>query len=188
MAEKKPRPDDHVPDLASLLREKMTRATTAVSVPLAQEAAIRLEELDTKIAQTAADEEQGDRRMSSKSPLADLAKEAADLLKAVEQSVVTFRFEPYGEESRDRVRQAMSGRDDSDELNLRAIAAMCVEVIDHEGNATPSTLDWEYFRDLRATIGARMFDRIEQATERVSGGSWSVPFSPNASLILATLR
>lgn len=184
----KPRPDDHVPDLAALLREKMTRATTAVSVPLAQDAAIKLEELEAKIEQTAADEDRADRRMSSKSPLVDLAKEADELRKSIEASVVTFRFEPYDEDSREQVRQAMRGRDDSDELNLRAIAAMCVEVVDHEGNATPSTLDWEYFRDLRKTLGARMFDRIEQATERVSGGSWSVPFSPNASLILATLK
>lgn len=188
MPDKKPRPDDHVPDLASLLREKMSKATTAISIPLAQGAAIELEELDAKIDAIAAEELEGDRRMSSKSPLVDLAKQADELRKKVEASVVTFRFEPYDEDERDAVRQAMSGRDDPDELNLRAVAAMCVEVIDHEGTGTPSTLDWEYFRDLRKTVGARMFDQVDRATDRVSGGTWSVPFSPNASLILATLK
>ena len=79
-------------------------------------------------------------------------------------------------------------RDDNDELNLRIIAAQCVAVVDHEGNESASTLDWEWFRDLRESHGVRMFDQVDEAATRALGGLWSVPFSPNASHILATQR
>lgn len=186
MAAKKPRPDDHVPDLASLLREKMTRPSTSIRVILDQAAALRLSEMEAELVRLAQDP--GDVRMGQKSPQAQLAKQIEELTAQVEASVVTLRFEALGESAREAIREAMGQRDDNDELNLRIIAAQCVAVVDHEGNESASTLDWTWFRDLRESHGVRMFDQVDEAATRALGGLWSVPFSPNASHILATQR
>ena len=179
----KPRPDDHIPDLATLLREKATKAQTAVSIPLDQEACTRIPEMEARM--LALLESPGDVRMGQKPAHVQLAREIEELQRRAAESVVTFTFGPVDDKTRSAVREAMGGRDDQDELNLRILAAQVTSVADHEGNVLPGTLDWTYFRDLRDEIGVRMFQRIE-VTSDGADGSWSVPFSANASRILET--
>lgn len=163
-----------VPDLRTLLREKATRPTATVTVPLDQAAAEEIRRLESELADIAADAPPG--RMGAKSPLKAKAQEIETARERMAASLVTFRFEALTHSEREQIREDMGGRDDPDEVNLRALAAMCRE---------PKDATWEDFRDIRETLGARIFDLIDDAATRASG-ELSVPFSHAASLILGT--
>ena len=154
-----------------------------MSIPLDQEACTRLPEMEARLQGLI--ENPGDVRMGQKPAHVELAREIAELEKRAADSVVTFTFGPVDEPKRASIRDAMKGRDDQDEIALRILAAQVTSVADHEGNVLPGTLDWTYFRDLRDAIGVTMFGRIE-ATADGADGSWSVPFSVNASRIRET--
>lgn len=161
-------------DLRQLLTEKASRPAASVSVPLAQGIRKEITDLEEQISSAAAHP----RRMG-KSSAKGLAERIRELEQRAADSVVTFRFEALTHAQREEIRVAMGGRDDPDEVNLRAIAAMCV---------TPACT-WEDLRDLRDAIGVRIFEEtIDAAATRASGGDWSVPFSLAASAILETLR
>ena len=165
-----------IPDLRTMLREKATRPTASVTVPLDQAAADEIHRLEDELAEIAVDAKPG--RMGAKSPLKAKAQEIEAARERMKASEVTFRFDPLTFEQRDQIRQDMGGRDDPDEVNLRALAAMCSE---------PKDATWEDFRDLRGTLGVRLFDEIDSAAGRASG-EMSVPFSHAASVILGTVR
>jgi hypothetical protein len=164
-----------VPDLRTLLAEKATRPTSSITVPLDQAAADEVRRLEDELATVAADSPP--KRMSAESPLKAKAREVEAARERMRASEVTFRFEALTHAQREQIRRDMGGRDEPDEVNLRAIAAMCVE---------PADATWEDFRDLRDKLGALIFDAIDEAANRASGAQWSVPFSSSASLILGT--
>ena len=127
--------------------------------------------------------------MGAKSPLKAKAEEIEALRAEMAASALTFHFEALTDDHRDQIRKAMGGRDDADELNLRAIALMCTRVVTADGTEYADRLDWTDFRDLRDRLGAQTFDlTIDAAATRASGGDWSVPFSSAASHILATAK
>lgn len=175
-----------VPDLRTLLRQKApSRATASVTVALNQSVRGELDALEARLV-AALNEPTGDRLASGPTQDAvDLAKQIEALQAQMRDSEVTFTFRALTGEQEQAVVEAMGGRDDEDELNLRATAAMCVE---------PAGVTWETLRDLRDGcddfdgIGARVYrETVDAAANRASGGLWSVPFSSAASLILGTL-
>jgi hypothetical protein len=173
-----------VPDLRSLLAEA-SRPVASCTVPLKQGHRRRLAELEDELERVATDGQS--KRMGAKSPLLEKAEEIEALRQEMAASALTFRFEALTYDEREDIRKAMGGRDEQDELNLRAIAAMCREVTTADGAAFPGGLSWTDFRDLRDTLGVRIFEEtIDAAATEASGGDWSVPFSSGASLILAT--
>ena len=175
-----------IPDLRSLLAEA-SRPASSVTVPLKQGLRERIEALEAELASIATDAPR--KRMGAKSPLTLKAEEIEALRLEMQASALTFRFEAMTNAQRDQIRQDMKGRDDPDEMNLRAIAAMCKQVIGPDGQAFPDRMTWEDFKALRKSLGVRIFEEtIDAAAERTSGGQWSVPFSLSASHILGTER
>ena len=175
-----------IPDLRSLLAEA-SRPAASVTVPLKQGLRARIEALEAELEQAAV--AAPSKRMGAKSPLTVKAEQIEALRQEMHESSLTFRFEALTHEQRDQIRKDMKGRDNPDEVNLRAIAAMCVSVTGPDGQAFPDRMSWEDFAALRDSLGARIFDEtVDAAAERASGGQWSVPFSSNASHILGTGR
>jgi len=168
--------EPEIPDLRSLLAEASRPAET-VTIPLNQALAAEIRALETELAEAAVDAPK--RRMGSGSPLKNIAEQIEAKRQQMRASEVTFRFEALTHAQREQIRKDMQGRDEPDELNLRAIAAMCV---------APSGATWETMRDLRDKVGVVIFDLIDDAATRASGGNWSVPFSSAASHILGTAR
>lgn len=175
-----------VPDLRSLLAEA-SRPSASCTVPLKQGLRERIAAAEAELERIA--EDAPAKRMGAESPLKVKAREVEALRAEMRESSLTFRFEAVTASERDEIRQAMGGRDDPDEINLRVIAAMCREVTTSDGRAFPDRMSWTDFRDLRDKIGVRIFDEtIDAASTEAAGGDWSVPFSSSASLILATER
>ena len=165
-----------VPDLRSLLAEASRPAET-VTIPLNQGLAAEIRALEAELAATAEDGPR--KRMGSPSPLRETAERIKALQEQMRASEVTFRFEALTYADREQIRKDMQGRDEPDELNLRAIAAMCV---------APTGVTWEGLRELRDKVGANIFDLLDEAATRASGVNWSIPFSSAASRILETAR
>lgn len=170
-------PDEpEVPDLRSLLAEA-SRPAESVTIPLNQGLAAEIRALEAELLSTAEDAPR--KRMGSATPLKDIAQQIEAKREQMRASEVTFRFEALTHEQRDQIRKDMQGRDDPDEINLRAMAAMCV---------APAGVTYESLRELRDKVGARVFDELDAASDRASGAQWSVPFSSAASHILGTAR
>ena len=167
---------DDVPDLRSLLAEA-SRPAEKVTIPLNQGLAAEIRALEAELSQVAEDAPR--KRMGAASPLKEIAQRIESLREQMSASEVTFRFEALTHPQREQIRKDMQGRDEPDELNLRAIAAMCV---------TPKGATWETMRDLRDSVGVNIFDLLDDAASRASGVNWSVPFSSAASHILGTAR
>ena len=175
-----------VPDLKSLLAEA-SRASSKVTVPLKQGLREQIEAAEAELAELAADAKPA--RMGAKSPVKEKAEEIEALRAEMAASALTFHFQALSAQDRVDIRHAMQGRDSEDELNLRAIAAMCTKVVAADGTRFPERMTWQDFDALRDSIGAATFDlTIDAASNRAGGGDWSVPFSPNASHILGTVR
>lgn len=185
MSDEKP----DVPDLRSLLREA-SRASAEVTVPLKQGLAEKIRRAEEELAMVAADPDAKPRRAAGKSPLRAKAEEIEALRAEMAASALTFRFSALTEAERERIRLEMGGRDNDDELNLRAIAGMCRGVVAADGTEYAEPLTWEDFAGLRDSLGASTFDQtIDAAASRASGaGGWSVPFSSAASHILGTAK
>jgi hypothetical protein len=178
--------ESKVPDLASLLAEA-SRASSKVTVPLKQGLREQIEKAEAELEQIAADAKPA--RMGAKSPLKEKAEEIEALRAEMAASALTFHFEALTAQEREDIRQAMQGRDNPDEVNLRAIAAMCRKVTTADGTEFPDRMTWSDFDALRDRIGAQAFDlTIDAASDRAGGGDWSVPFSPTASHILGTVK
>jgi hypothetical protein len=128
--------------------------------------------------------------MGSKSPVKEKAEEIEALRAEMAASALTFHFEALTDPDRERIRKDMGGRDEPDEVNLRATAVMCRRVVAADGTEFPSSLSWTDFRDLRDRLGVAVYEAtIDDAANRASGAAgWSVPFSSAASLILGTER
>ena len=164
-----------VPDLRSLLAEA-TPPTSSCTVPLKQGLRAEIERLEAELAEIAADAPR--KRMGAESPLKVKAREIEALREQMRASEVTFRFQAPTADQRDKVRREMGGRDNPDELDLRATAAVCVE---------PAGVTFETLRDLRDKIGVQIYEAtIKDASDKVWGREWSVPFSLSASHILGT--
>ena len=176
-----------VPDLRSLLREA-SPPSAKCTVPLKQGLAEQIRQAEAELERLAADSQP--RRMGSASPIKEKAQEIVALQEEMAASALTFHFSALSEPEREQIRTDMGGRDNDDELNLRAIAAMCRKVITADGAEYGDRLEWTDFRDLRESLGATIFDMtIDAAANRASGaGGWSVPFSSAASRILATVK
>lgn len=180
MSEQKPS-DLDAPDLKTLLAEASPPSET-VTVPLKQGLAERIRAAEAELGEITT--EAPGKRMAAKSPLKAKAEEIEALRAEMSASALTFHFSSLTHEERDEIRREMGGRDEPDEVNLRAIAAMCRTVTDSAGRDLGS-MSWVQFRDLRSRIGAQVFDlTIDAAATRASGGEWSVPFSFAASRIL----
>jgi len=168
---------DDVPDLKSLLNEPDEPPTAHCTVPLRQGLRAQIEDLENELAQAA---EGAPKRMGAASPLKELAERIEALREQMKASEVTFRFRALSYEDREQIRVDMRGRDDADEINLRAIAAMCFE---------PAGLNHGDFRKIRTKLGVNIFEQtIDEAATKASGGDWSVPFSFAASHILGTQK
>lgn len=175
-----------IPDLKSLLAEA-SPPSSSVTVPLKQGLAAKIRQAEADLERIAADAPP--KRMGAKSPLRAKAEEIEALRAEMAGSALTFHFEALADRDREDIRKAMQGRDEPDEVNLRAIAAMCKRVSTADGVDFPDLMTWADFRDLRDRIGAQVFDlTIDRAATEASGGDWSVPFSQSASLILATVK
>lgn len=173
-----------IPDLRSLIAEA-SPPESSVTVPLKQGLAERIRQAETELDRMAADAPS--KRMGAKSPLKAKAQEIETLRADMAASALTFHFQALTEDDREKIRKDMQGRDNPDEVNLRAIAAMCRRVVAADGTEFPDRMTWTDFRDLRERLGAQVFDlTIDAAATRASGGDWSVPFSRSASLILGT--
>lgn len=173
-----------VPDLRAMLAEA-TPPVAYCTVPLKQGHRQRIAALEAELERLS--ESSPSKRMGAKSPLKAKAEEIEALRAEMAASALTFRFEPLNEDERTELRQAMGGRDNPDEVNLRATAAMCREVTTADGRVFPGRMDWTDFRDLRDKLGVIIYERtIDAASNEAAGGDWSVPFSSSASLILAT--
>lgn len=175
-----------VPDLRSLLAEA-SRPSATVTVPLKQGLREQIEDAEEALEMAAADPLAAGKRMASKSALRAAAERVEELRAEMAASCLTFWFESLTAAERDEIRQAMNGRDNPDEVNLRAVAAMCRSVAGPDGEPFGEAMTWEDFAALRDAIGAHTFDStIDAAASRAAGGQWSVPFSSAASLILGT--
>jgi hypothetical protein len=168
--------EPEIPDLRSLLAEA-TRPAETVTIPLNQALAAEIRALVDELADLT--EGSPRKRMGAPSPLKDLAKRIEAKREEMRASEVTFRFEAMTHAQREQIRKDMGGRDEPDEVNLRAIAAMCV---------SPTGVTWETLRELRDKVGVNIFDLIDEAANRASGVNWSIPFSSAASHILETAR
>ena len=177
--------DPPVPDLRSLLAEA-SRPAASVTVPLNQGLREQIRQAEADLRKIA--EDAPAKRMGAASPVKAKAQEIQALRDRMAASELTFHFEGLTHKQQDRIRQEMNGRDNRDELNLRAIAAMCTKVTGPDGREFPERMRWEDFRDLRESLGNAVFDAtIDDAANRASGSEgWSVPFSSAASLILGT--
>lgn len=180
------KPESDVPDLRSLLREA-SRPSASVTVPLKQGLAAKIAQAEAELS-LVADSGVKPKRAASKSPLTAKAEEVEALRSEMAASALTFHFEAMTEADRDQIRKDMNGRDDGDEINLRATAALCRKVTTADGTEYAERLEWTDFRDLRDNLGAAVYDAtIDDAANQASGArGWSVPFSSAASRILAT--
>jgi hypothetical protein len=170
-------PEPEVPDLRLRLAEA-SRPAASVTVPLKQALAEQIRQAEAELTEIA--EDAPAKRMGATPPLKAKAQEIESLRARMKASEMAFRFEALTSDQRDQIRQDMAGRDNPDEVNLRAIAAMCTE---------PAGITWTDLRDLRDRIGVNVFDStIDAAATRASGGDWSVPFSSAASHILGTAK
>lgn len=173
-----------IPDLRALLAEA-SRPSATVTVPIKQGLREKIEAAEAELEALA--ESGGTKRMGAKSPLSVAAQKVRALEAEMAASALTFTFESLTAGERDQIRQDMRGRDNPDEVNLRAIAAMCRKVTGPDGVAYADAMTWEDFASLRDAVGAQTFDlTIDAAASRAAGGQWSVPFSRNASHILGT--
>ena len=178
--------ESKIPDLASLLAEA-SRPSATVTVPLKQGLREAIEKAEAELEQIAVDAKPA--RMGAQSPLKVKAEEIEALRAEMAASALTFHFDALTAQERVDIRHAMGGRDNPDEMNLRAIATMCRKVTTADGSEFPDAMRWEDFDALRDRIGAQTFDlTIDAAAERAGGGDWSVPFSPTASHILGTVK
>jgi hypothetical protein len=168
--------EPEVPDLRSLLAEA-SRPAQSIKIPLNQGLAAEIRALEAELAATAEDAPR--KRMGAASPLKELAQRIEALREQMRASEVTFRFEALTHAQREQIRKDMGGRDDPDEINLRAIAAMCT---------APAGVTYESLLELRDKVGAAIFDQIDAAATKASGAEWSVPFSFAASHILGTAK
>lgn len=184
--------DPEVPDLRTLIAEKATRPTATCRLPLDQAARAEHAALAEELAEMMTQQASGEvkpRRAGAASPMKAKAQEMRVIQERMEASTLVFTFEALTYDERDQIRQDMRGRDDADEVNLRAIAAMCKQVTGVNGEPYPGSLTWEDFRDLRDKVGVLVFDQtIEAASTEAAGGDFSVPFSSAASRILATAK
>ena len=179
-----PEVEPEVPDLRSLLAEA-SRPSASCVVPLKQGLRERIADAEAELAQIA--EDAPSRRMGAASPLKEKAREIEAMRAEMAASALTFHFEALTVEQREQIRKDMQSRDEPDETNLRAIAAMCSRVTSAGGVDFSERMAWTDFRDLRDKIGAQTFDlTIDAAASRAGGGEWSVPFSFAASHILGT--
>lgn len=180
-------PDSPVADLKSLLAEA-SRPSALVTVAIKQGLREQIMHAEADL-ESAVQSPAPGKRMAAKSPLQIAAERVKVLEDEMAASALTFRFEALTVAQRDEIRQAMQGRDNPDEMNLRAIAAMCVEVTGPDGVVFSERMTWEDFRGLRDTLGAHIFEQtIDAAADRAAGGQWSVPFSSAASHILSTAK
>ncbi len=178
--------DPDVPDLRALLTEA-SRPSASCTVPLKQGLREEIARLEDELRLAAEGELTTDRRMSSRSPVKVLAEQIEAKRAEMRASELTFHFEALTAAERESIRQAMAGRDDLDELDLRATSTMCRKVTGPDGTEYPQRMAWTDFRDLREAVGAYVYDQtIDTAASRAGGGDWSVPFSSAASLILET--
>ncbi len=178
--------EPEIPDLRSLLAEA-SRPAAEVTVMLKQHLWEAFEEAEGALEDAAANPAKG-KRSASKSPLTQAAEKVAAIQAEAEASSLTFRFEALTYAEREQIRTDMGGRDNDDEMNLRALAFMCRSVTGPGGVAYSDRLSWEDFRDLRDRLGAQQFDRVDGAAGRAGGGRWSVPFSSAASHILGIVK
>lgn len=162
-------------DLKTLLAEHATSPTASITIPLNQALRAEVDRLEAALADIPDDTKP--RRASMPSPLVVKAREIEEVREKMRSSEVTFTFRALTHEQREQIRIDMHGRDNPDEVNLRALAAMCV---------APEDASWEDFRDLRDKLGVQVFDVIDATATRAAGADWSVPFSRSASLILET--
>ena len=178
-----------VPDLRSLLAEA-SRPSASCTVPLKQGLAAQIRQAEVEMEQAVADGLTKPKRAAGKSPLKEAAEKVEALRAEMAASSLTFHFEALTDEERDQVRKDMGGRDNEDELSLRADAALCRRVVGPDGQDFPDRMTWEDFRDLRERIGVQVYEStISAAASQASGAvGWSVPFSSAASRILATGR
>lgn len=104
-----------------------------------------------------------------------------------DDTVLTFHFKAPTFAAREQVRLDMEGRDNPDELDLRATAAVLDKVTRPDGTDDDSGLSWEDFRDLRDGIGVPTYDAtIKVKSDSVWSPQWSVPFSSTPSHTLGT--
>lgn len=162
-------------DLKTLLAEHATSPTASIKIPLNQALRAEVDRLEAELAEIP--EGAKPKRASMPSPLVVKAREIEEVREKMRSSEVTFTFRALTHEQREQIRIDMHGRDNPDEVNLRALAAMCV---------APEDASWEDFRDLRDKLGVQVFDVIDATATRAAGADWSVPFSRSASLILET--
>lgn len=175
-----------IPDLKSRLAEA-SRPSATVTVPLKQGLREAIENAEAELEQVSADAKPT--RMGAPSPLKAKAEQIEALRAEMAASALTFHFEALTAQEREDIRHAMGGRDNPDEVNLRAIASMCRKVVAADGTEFPDRMGWEDFDALRDRIGAQTFDlTIDAASNQAGGGDWSVPFSPTASHILGTVK
>ena len=173
-----------IPDLRALLAEA-SRPSATVTVPIKQGLREQIEAAEAELEALA--ESGGTKRMGAKSPLSVAAQKVRALEAEMAASALTFTFEALTHSERDQIRQDMRGRDNPDEMNLRAVAAMCRKVTGPDGAVYADTMTWEDFSALRDAIGVHTFAlTVDAAADRAAGGQWSVPFSRSASHILET--
>ena len=183
MSEKKS-PESDVPDLRKLLAEA-SRPSASVTVPMKQGLAEAIRQAEAELANLAVDAPK--KRMGAGSPLQEKAKRIEALRAEMAASALTFHFEAPTKGQRDQVREDMAGRDNEDELDLRATAAVCSRVVAADGSEFPDALTWQDFQSLRDDLGVQIYDAtIKVESDKVWGPQWSVPFSSAASLILGT--
>src|SRR5689334_6095292 len=68
-------------------------------------------------------------------------------------SLVTLHFEAPTHAQREQVRLDMEGRDNPDELDLRATAAVLARATLQDGTEVPADMAWTDFEALRDQIG-----------------------------------
>lgn len=178
--------EPEVPDLRSLL-ESASRPFASVTVPLNQALRAQIEAAEADLAKIA--EDAPAKRMGAASPLKEKAREIEDLRQQLAASALTFEFEAPTKDAIDDVREALGGRQDEDEFDLRLTAASCARVKDAQGREFPDRLSWEDFKGLRDRLGTVLYEAsIKDASDKVYRRDWSVPFSFAASHILGTAK
>lgn len=97
-------------------------------------------------------------------------------------TVLEFHFKAPTYDQREEVRTSMEGRDNPDEMDLRATAAVLERIVRDDGTEDPADLTWEDFRSLRDGIGVPTYDAtIKTESDSVWSPRWSVPFSSTPS-------
>lgn len=110
--------------------------------------------------------------------------EASCAVRINPSTVLTFHFKAPTHADREQVRLDMGGRDNEEEMDLRATAAVLDRVTLPSGEDDDTALSWEDFRDLRDSIGVPTYDAtIKIQSDSVWSPQWSVPFSSAASPI-----